>query len=86
MKATEGDCPSGPVVKSPPANAEDMALIPGLGRPHMPWGNETQVPQPRQRQVYAPHMHTHTHADLGETAVILLLGTIRWKGLQIICF
>ena len=39
MKATEGDFPSGPVVKSPPANAEDTALIPGPGRPHMPWGN-----------------------------------------------
>lgn len=27
-----------------------------------------------------------TEADLGEIAVILLLGTIRWKGLQTVCF
>ena len=39
MKATDGDFPSGSVVKNPPVNAEDMALIPGPGRSHMPWGN-----------------------------------------------
>ena len=27
--------PSGPVAKNPPASAEDMGLIPGLGRFHM---------------------------------------------------
>ena len=31
--------PGGPVVKNQPANAEDMGLIPGLGRLHMSWGN-----------------------------------------------
>ena len=29
--------PSGPVVKSLPANAGDMGLIPGWGRFQMPW-------------------------------------------------
>ena len=29
----------GPVVKNQPANAEDVGLIPGLGRFHTSWGN-----------------------------------------------
>ena len=33
------DFPGGTVVRNPPANAEDMGLVPGLGRLHMPWGN-----------------------------------------------
>ena len=33
------DFPGGPVVKNPLANAGNMALIPGLGRFHMLWGN-----------------------------------------------
>ena len=37
---TQGlDFPEGPVVKYPPANAEDTGSIPGLGRSHMLWGN-----------------------------------------------
>ena len=35
------NCPGGPVIKSPPANAGDTGSIPGLGRVHMPWGNST---------------------------------------------
>ena len=35
----EKDFPGGPVVKSPPANAEDTGLIPGLEGSHMPRGN-----------------------------------------------
>ena len=31
--------PSGPVVKNPSANAEDMGSSPGPGRSHMPKGN-----------------------------------------------
>ena len=31
--------PGGPVVKNPPANAGHMSLIPGPGRPHMPWSS-----------------------------------------------
>ena len=31
--------PGGLVVKNLPANAEDMDLIPGWGRSHMPWSN-----------------------------------------------
>ena len=33
------DFPGGPVVKHPPCNAKDTALIPDLGRSHMPRGN-----------------------------------------------
>jgi len=33
------------VVKNPPANARDKGSIPGSGRFHMLWGNETQVTQ-----------------------------------------
>ena len=29
--------------KSPPAKAGDTGSIPGLGRSHMPWGNEAQL-------------------------------------------
>ena len=29
----------GSMVKNPPANAEDMGLIPDLGRPHTPQSN-----------------------------------------------
>ena len=31
--------PGGPVVKNPPANAENMGSVPGLGRSHMPGSN-----------------------------------------------
>ena len=40
-----GDFPGGAVVKNPPANAGDMGSSPGLGRSHMPWSNQTHVPQ-----------------------------------------
>jgi len=33
------DFPGGPVDKNLPANAGDMASIPGLGRFHVPWDN-----------------------------------------------
>jgi len=33
------------VVKNPPANAEVMALIPGLGKSHMQQSNQTHAPQ-----------------------------------------
>ena len=35
----------GPVVKNLPANVGDMGSIPGLGRSHMPQGNEAHAPQ-----------------------------------------
>jgi len=31
------------VDKTPPAKAGDTGSIPGLGRSHMPWGNEAQL-------------------------------------------
>ena len=31
--------PGGPVVKNPPASAEDTGSIPGPGRSHVLWGN-----------------------------------------------
>ena len=39
LKRSMWDFPGGPVVKNPPANAEDTVLIPGLGRFHMPQSN-----------------------------------------------
>ena len=35
----------GPVVETPPANTADMGSILGLGRSHMPGGNQAQVQQ-----------------------------------------
>ena len=34
------DFPGGPVVRNPPANAENMSSIPGPGRSHMQQSNE----------------------------------------------
>ena len=39
MKNPGSGFPGGAVVKNPPANAEDMGSIPGLGRSHMPWSS-----------------------------------------------
>ena len=39
------DFPGGPVVKNPPANTEDVGLIPGQGRSHMPQSNEAHMLQ-----------------------------------------
>ena len=39
------DFPGGPVVKNPPANAENTGLISGPGRFHMPQGNQAHAPQ-----------------------------------------
>ena len=41
-----GGFPGGSVVKSPPANAEDMGLIPDEGRSHMPQSNWACAPVP----------------------------------------
>ena len=38
-KINSRDFPGGTVVKNLPANAGDMCLIPGPGRPHMPQSN-----------------------------------------------
>ena len=38
--------PGDSVVKNPPANAEDVSLIPGPGRSHIPGDSESQAPQP----------------------------------------
>ena len=37
--------PGGSVVKNPPANAEDIGLIPGLGRSQVPRSNKALKPQ-----------------------------------------
>ena len=39
------DFPGGAVVESPPANAGDTGLSPGLGRSHMPQSNKAHAPQ-----------------------------------------
>ena len=45
------DLPGGPVVKNPPANAEDMSSISSPGRSHKPRGN--LAPAPRLRNLCA---------------------------------
>ena len=37
--------PGGSGVKNPPANAEDMDLLPGVGRSHVPSSNLAPAPQ-----------------------------------------
>ena len=44
--------------KNPPANAGDMGSIPGLGRFHMLWGNQAQVPQLLGLRAAATEVHT----------------------------
>ena len=45
LKDTGWDFPGHPVVKKPPASAGDRGLILGLGRSHMPCGNQACAPQ-----------------------------------------
>ena len=45
LKTKHWGFPGGSVVKSPPANAGDTGLIPGLGRSQMQWSNQAHVPQ-----------------------------------------
>ena len=39
------DFPGGPVVKNPLTNTREMGLMPGQGRFHVLWGNQTHAPQ-----------------------------------------
>ena len=39
QKVAPGGIPGGSVVQNPPANAQDMGLISGLGGSHMLWSN-----------------------------------------------
>ena len=45
QKRLSKDFPGDPVVKNLPANAGDMGSIPGLGRFHVPRGNQAHVSQ-----------------------------------------
>ena len=49
LKDTGQGFPGRPVVKKPPASAGDRSLTPGLGRSHMPRGNQACTPQLRVR-------------------------------------
>ena len=57
------DFPSGPVAKNLPCNAGDMGLIPGLGRSHMPWGNEAHVPQLLKPTSLEPKSHKRSRSN-----------------------
>ena len=50
--------------KIPPANAELMSSIPGLGRFHMPWGNQalmgTTTAEPVLSSLQAATTEAHT--------------------------
>ena len=45
LKQCLGAFPGGPVVKSPPASAEDTGSVPSLGRPHTLQGIGARAPQ-----------------------------------------
>ena len=51
------DFPGGPVVKNPPANAGDAGLILGLGRFHLPRGNQACAPQLLKPVSLEPRLH-----------------------------
>ena len=55
------DFPGGPVVKSLPANAGHVSLIPGPGRFHMLRGNKTPASQPLSLcpRTHAPQQGSH---------------------------
>ena len=60
-KLTFLDFPGGPVAKSLPANAGDTSSIPGLGRFHIPRGNQACAPwllKPTVRE-----LHKRSHCD-----------------------
>ena len=42
------------MVKNPPANAGDMALIPGVGRSHMAWGSQAHEPPRHDEDLREP--------------------------------
>lgn len=44
LKTNCKDFPNGPVIKNPPANAEDTDSIPGWGGFHMPQSNKARAP------------------------------------------
>ena len=55
--------PGGPVVKSLPANAADLGLIPGPGGFHKPWSNQAAEPQPLSSQPRPVLRSTRSHCD-----------------------
>ena len=59
IKIKLGDYPSGPVVKSLPANAGDAGLTPDLGRPLVPWNNSACA-QLRSRACAPQQESNHT--------------------------
>ena len=59
------DSPGGPVVKNPPANAEDRGLIPGLERSHVPRNNKAgaaELLSPRSRAA-EPQQEKPAHGE-----------------------
>ena len=71
MKYVTGGFPGGSMVKNPPANAEDMDLIPGLGRiPRGGNGNPLQYScpvNPMDRGVWRARVHGgHEESDTTE--------------------
>ena len=59
------DLPSGPVVKDPPANAEDAGSIPGPGRFHMPWDLRTTTTEPMHSRAHAPQQEKPPQHEAG---------------------
>ena len=63
------DFPGGPVVKNPPANAEDMGSIPGLGRFHMLHADQlspsTSITEPACLEPVLGHKRSHRNEKYG---------------------
>ena len=66
-KIDRGPTPVGPLVETPPANAEDMGSIPGLGRFHIQrssWARASQLLSPCSRvpgpQLLKPVLEHHS--------------------------
>ena len=80
-----GDLHGDPMAKSPCANAIDTGSIPGLGRSHMLWSNETWVPQllslysgTWELQLLKP---THPRAHALQRVKTTAMRSLQWEAL-----
>ena len=60
-QSCSSDLPGGPMVKNPPTSAGDLGSIPGLGRPHVPGGNQAHIAQLLSPRTLEPKRHNKSH-------------------------
>ena len=60
------------MVKDPPANAEDMSLVPGLGGFHLLWGATATEPACLQPALYSQRDHCDKSVLRSESSPCLL--------------